>query len=243
MSLTLKNPHSVIAALQTRPLDVLEVRAGGSAGGDAWKRVVELAREAGVAVSPMHGVQRGRKNSAGRTAATEAVVKPRDASPLRSVLQSEGIDRGLWLALDRLQDPHNVGAVFRTAAFYGVRGVVLTTNRSAPLSSTVYDVAAGGIEHVPFCIESNLRHALHVAKEAGLWVLGTSEHAGRNLEDVDPDRNWLLVVGNEERGCRRLTLETCDETCRLTPRGAVTSLNVSVAAGVCIARLAPDAAS
>jgi 23S rRNA (guanosine2251-2'-O)-methyltransferase len=145
---------------------------------------------------------------------------------------------GLWLALDQVQDPHNVGAIFRTAAFFGVRGVVMTDVRAASLTSVVYDVASGGMEAVPFAVEKNLRRALEVAKRAGVWILGSSEHASRDVSVVPIDRPWLLVVGNEESGLRRLTLETCDEVCAVLPRGSgVTSLNVSVATGILIASL------
>ena len=144
---------------------------------------------------------------------------------------------GLWLALDQIQDPHNVGAIFRTAAFFGIRGIIVTKDRSAPLSATAYDVASGGLECVPFAQPPNLSRALKQAKDAGLWVLGTSEHATRDLSEVDRDRPWLLVLGNEEKGLRRLTSEHCDELCRITPRGEIASLNVSVAAGVLMAAL------
>jgi 23S rRNA (guanosine2251-2'-O)-methyltransferase len=143
----------------------------------------------------------------------------------------------LWLALDQLQDPHNVGAVFRTAAFFGVRGIVVTRDRSAPLSAAVYDVGSGGLEYVPFSVQTNLARAIEAAKQSGVWVLGTSERAGKDVSQIDRDRRWLLVVGNEERGLRRLTLDHCDEVCRLTPRGPIGSLNVSVATGVLVAAL------
>jgi 23S rRNA (guanosine2251-2'-O)-methyltransferase len=144
---------------------------------------------------------------------------------------------GLWLALDQIQDPHNVGAVFRTAAFFGIRGIVLTRDRSAPINATVYDVASGGMEHVPFSSLPNLSRAIEQAKEAGLWALGASEHAERDVSEIPHDRPWLLVLGNEEKGLRRLTFENCDDVCRLSARGSVGSLNVSVAAGVLMAIL------
>jgi 23S rRNA (guanosine2251-2'-O)-methyltransferase len=145
--------------------------------------------------------------------------------------------RGLWLALDRIQDPHNVGAIFRAAAFFGVAGLLVTRDQSAPLSQTVYDVASGGIEHVPFSSPPNLSRALKTAKKAGLWILGTSEHGETGVGDVPRDRPWILVLGNEESGLRRLTLEQCDCVCALSAAGPVKSLNVSVAAGVLMSQL------
>jgi 23S rRNA (guanosine2251-2'-O)-methyltransferase len=93
------------------------------------------------------------------------------------------------------------------------------------------------MEYVPFACLPNLSRALEVAKKAGLWVLGASEHSDVDVSQIQHDRPWLLVLGNEEKGLRRLTLENCDVHCRLTSRGAVGSLNVSVAAGVLMAML------
>lgn len=144
---------------------------------------------------------------------------------------------GVWLALDCLQDPQNVGAIFRTAAFFGVQGLIATRDRSAPMNAAVYDVASGGVEEVPFAQPPNLARALEVAKASGLWILGSSERAERSLADIPRDRPWLLVLGSEEHGLRRLTLEHCDDVCRIPPRGKLQSLNVSAAAAVLLAEL------
>ena len=169
---------------------------------------------------------------------------PGVASPgklFNATAESDQDAAGLWLALDCLQDPHNVGTIFRTAAFFGVRGLLLTKDRSAPMTPTVYDVAAGGVESVPFCLVPNLARSLEVAKKAGLWLLGTSEHEGTSYTDILPDRPWLLVIGNEEKGLRHLTLNNCDVVCGIPSAGDVTSLNASVAAAILISRFSPTA--
>ncbi len=245
----LKNPHSVLAALATRPEMVVDVHLpAGKAAAGAWAEVethasahrIHIVRESR---SQDGGGRRQPKHQgmdSGRTGIAYATVKERADVSLDELFQGasgQSGEYGLWLALDQIQDPHNVGAIFRTASFFGVRGIVLTRDRSAPLNATVYDVASGGIEYVPFANPSNLSRALEVAKKAGLWVLGTSEHSDVDVAEVPHDRSWLLVLGNEEKGLRRLTLENCDAHCRLTARGAVESLNVSVAAGVLMALL------
>jgi 23S rRNA (guanosine2251-2'-O)-methyltransferase len=238
--LVLKNPHSVLAALETRPADVFEVRVERSGAGDTWRRVADAARAAGVTVRealPPGDRPRRRADKDRRGGGAEALVKERQGIDLEPLFRSGPQESGLWLALDQLQDPHNVGAVFRTAAFFGVRGIVVTRDRSAPLSAAVYDVGSGGLEYVPFSVQTNLARAIEAAKQSGVWVLGTSERAGKDVSQIDRDRRWLLVVGNEERGLRRLTLDHCDEVCRLTPRGPIGSLNVSVATGVLVAAL------
>ena len=248
MPLFLKNPHSILAVLDTRPEDVYEVQLASASVGGVWDRVRSTAEDVGLPVQVMDGRSGPKRGgpgkragqSPGRTGGSGALVKERRGAPLEGLfVDVEGAARPglLWLGLDGLQDPQNVGSIFRSAAFFGVRGVLLTRDRSAPLSATVYDVASGGLEYVPFSIHGNLNRALTFAKERGLWILGTSEHAELSLEEVDRHRPWLLVLGNEERGLRRLTLERCDTVCRITPRGRMATLNVSVAAGILMQRL------
>ncbi len=238
--LELKNPHSVMAVLKRRPRDVTEITISGG-GGKAWEEVTDLALQHRVPV--VHAESRrqsfDRSQKAERVGSASAVVKEPPETSLKQLLSgaSEPGATGLWLALDCLQDPHNVGAIFRTASFFGVRGIILTSDRSAPLTGTVCDVAAGGIEDVPFVTVTNLKRTFEEAQQAGLWVLGSSEHAKAPLESFKRDRCWLLVLGNEERGARQGTLEACDDVCCIKPVGAVTSLNVSVAAGIAISWL------
>ena len=252
MSVQVRNPHSVLAALEVRPRDVIQItvppalaaapeRASPS---DAWAKVVKLARELKIPVNSgskkpaQHSRPGGRpSDEGGRASVTEAILKEKASIPVESLFahareKAEG--KGLWLALDSLQDPQNIGAIFRAAAFFGVQGILLTQERSAPLTGTVYDVSSGGVEHVPFTLQVNLQQAFEVAKEAGLWILGTSEHAQDSLKNIERDRPWLVVLGNEEKGIRRLTEESCDLLCRIPGHGKVTSLNVSVAAGILI---------
>lgn len=226
MPVYLKNPHSILAVLKKRPQDVIEVRLSAKPGG-AWGIVRERAERVGVRVYAGRGERQGRF----RGGDAEAAVKEHPGCDLAELFADT---TGLFLALDTVQDPQNLGAIFRSAAFFGVRGVLLTRDRSASLTSAAYDVASGGVEYVPFSVQTNLSRALDVAKDAGLWVLGTSEHAEKDLSAFSADRPWLLVLGNEESGMRRLTRDKCDEVCRIAPRGAVGSLNVSAAAAICM---------
>ena len=235
--LALQNPHSVLAALRDRPAAVHEIRLASAAPGGAWEAVVAAARRAEVVVRQADAAEPSRRRGRfGRSGSVEAVVEERPPVPLTDLFANPGAsDR--WLALDSIQDPHNVGAIFRTAAFFGVRGILLTRDRAAPLSAVVYDVASGGMERVPFTVETNLARSLDVAREAGLWVLGSAESAETPVQQVPRDRPWLLVLGNEERGLRRLTLDSCDLVCHIPCGGDMSSLNVSVAAGVLLSAL------
>ena len=238
-TLSLRNPHSILAALRHRPADVLDLRVNLKGASDSWLAVAALAREHQKPVHlPIVDPERIIRSSTdgGRATGNEATV--REISTVSPKTLFNRTDKpGLWLALDHVQDPHNVGAILRTAAFFGVRGVVMTRDQSAPLTSIVYDVASGGVEALPIAVVPNMVQVFEIAKECGLWILGTSEHEARSVSEVDQDRDWLLVLGNEEKGLRRLVSERCDELCQIPSRGEVTSLNVSVACGVLIATL------
>jgi 23S rRNA (guanosine2251-2'-O)-methyltransferase len=240
-----------MAALKHRPDDVREIRVPAGKPYGVWADAADLARSHQISVVAQQldaGARRGKKTQgkSERIGIATAIVceHPGIQTPaklLGTAAENDPNASGLWLALDCLQDPHNVGAIFRTASFFGVKGVLLTKDRSAPMTATVYDVAAGGVESVPFCLVPNLAKSLDIAKKSGLWLLGTSEHEATSYADVLPDRQWLLVIGNEEKGLRRLTLDTCDVICGIPAQGDVTSLNASVAAAIMIARLSPPA--
>ncbi len=232
MSLILRNPHSILAALEARPQDVREVWVPSKALAGSWSQVVRLAQDRRI------GVRSGEEGA--RMGLAGAKISEKEPISLEGLFQEarqRKNGKGLWLALDSLQDPQNVGAIFRVAAFFEVQGILMTQERSASLTSTVYDVASGGVECVPFSIQTNLQRAFEKAKESGLWILGASEHATDDLKSIPRDRPWLLVIGNEEKGLRRLTGEACDVMCRISGTGKVGSLNAAVAAGILIHQL------
>jgi len=243
MSLILKNPHSVEAALRVRPADVLEVRLALGTPSPRWAAVAELARQHDIPIRTSLAApdrQSSHKGKSERVGAASATVQERSDLLIDELFTHEMTEQPRhWLALEQLQDPHNVGAIFRTAAFFGVKGIILTRERSAPLSATVYDTASGGLEYVPFAVASNLSRTITLARSAGLAILGTSEHAAQNLDHPPANRSTLLIFGNEEQGLRRVTQESCDELCSLAPHGPIQSLNVSVAAGVLMSKLTP----
>ena len=244
MPLLLKNPHSILAVLETRPEDIFEIHLPSAAAGPEWENLRSAARDIGVKATRVRDQRGSRARESGRSGAACAAVKPRRPLSLEQLFDPASdrpADHGCWLALDTVQDPQNLGSIFRSAAFFGVRGLVLSRDRSASLTSTVYDIASGGVEHVPFTVETNLSRTLSCAKGRGLWVLGTSERAETSLSQVAADRPWLVVLGNESTGMRRLTREKCDVVCRIPSHGRVGSLNVSVSAGILLHSLRAQA--
>ncbi len=244
MTIELRNPHSVLAALKQRPEAVLSLQIARTKLEPAWRDVVALADSLGIRATSLEATsqkQSGRRPATRETHAV-AMVKEKSFTPIDDAWELLSSQRlSLWLALDQIQDPHNLGAILRSASFFGVQAVFLTRDHSAPLSSTVYDVSAGGVEYLPIVEVTNLSQLFEHAKQRGLWVLGTSEHAETDLTTVTLDRNWLLVVGNEQHGLRRLTLDLCDMVVSIPSHGGVTSLNVSTATAVVLSQLSRTA--
>ena len=140
----------------------------------------------------------------------------------------------MLLVLDGVTDPHNLGACLRSADAAGVDAVVVPKDRSADLSPTVRKVACGAAEVVPFVRVTNIARTLEGLKARGVWIYGTAGEADRTLYDSDLTGSLALVMGAEGAGLRRLTREHCDFLIRLPMAGSVSSLNVSVATGVCL---------
>ncbi len=239
--LELRNPHSILAALQVRPKAVKQIRVHSESPGEAWDAVIAEAQRHKIPVRVGTPEQRNERGGGRggrdteRTGAGSATVEPPSPLPLEILWSAGEGTRGLWLALDQVQDPQNLGALFRLAGFFGVRGIILTKDRSASVNATVCDISAGGAEHVPFAIIANLAQAIEKAQENQIWVLGTCERSQSSIYDIQRDRNWMLVLGNEGTGLRRLTRERCDQLVSMPPLGAVPSLNVATAAAACLA--------
>jgi 23S rRNA (guanosine2251-2'-O)-methyltransferase len=138
----------------------------------------------------------------------------------------------LLLALDGVQDPHNLGACLRTADACGVMALILPRDRAAPVNATVRKVAAGAAENTPVVTVTNLARTLGLLKEAGLWVIGADAGAEQSAQQIDLRGPRVLVLGAEGAGLRQLTRQRCDWLARLPSLGAVESLNVSVATGM-----------
>ncbi|GFN46778.1 23S rRNA (guanosine(2251)-2'-O)-methyltransferase RlmB [Candidatus Regiella insecticola] len=140
----------------------------------------------------------------------------------------------LLLILDGVTDPHNLGACLRSADAAGVHAVIVPKDHSAPLNATVKKVASGAAETVPLIVVTNLARTLRLLKEHNIWIVGTAGDAEQNLYQWKIQKSMALVMGSEGQGMRRLTRERCDELISIPLAGSVSSLNVSVATGVCL---------
>ena len=138
------------------------------------------------------------------------------------------------LVLDGVTDPHNLGACLRTADAAGVHAVIAPKDKSAPLNATASKVACGAAEVVPYVLVTNLARTLKDLQQRGIWITGTAGEAQTLIYDADLKGPMALVMGAEGKGMRRLTREHCDHLVKIDMAGEVSSLNVSVATGVCL---------
>lgn len=146
----------------------------------------------------------------------------------------ENLDSPNVLILDCIEDPHNLGACLRTADAMGVIAVVTPKNKAASITETVRRVASGGAETVPVVQVTNLAQSMTRMKDAGLFLIGTSDQATRDLYEMNLTGPIGIVMGSEGGGLRRLTMDTCDDLAKIPMEGSVTCLNISVATGVCL---------
>ncbi|MGH8284726.1 MAG: 23S rRNA (guanosine(2251)-2'-O)-methyltransferase RlmB [Steroidobacteraceae bacterium] len=225
--------HAVQALLARRPDRIVAVRLAESRDDPRVRRIEELARQHGVSLQRVDS--RALKHLLGDVAHQGVVADVRPLPPWTEDDLLEALTRAtapLLLALDGVQDPHNLGACLRTADACGALAVIVPKDRAAQLTPTVRKVAAGAAETTPVVAVTNLVRSLKLLKDAGIWIVGADAEAPKLAQEVDLRGPLVLVLGAEGSGLRRLTRETCDAIVRLPQLGSVESLNVSVAAGM-----------
>jgi 23S rRNA (guanosine2251-2'-O)-methyltransferase len=201
------------------------------------ERLAELCRAAGVRVSLESRDQLTRMARTDAHQGVLAVVRERAFLGIEDLLRTksganETQQHRFFLALDGIEDPHNLGALLRTADGAGVDGVILPERRSAPVSATVAKTSAGASEHVRIARVTNLARALEQMKQANVWVLGLDERGAPDYTNFDFRTDCVLVLGREGAGLHDLVKKTCDHLLRIPMAGMVSSLNVSVAGAV-----------
>ena len=228
--------HAVTELLRRQPGSVsrLLVQQGRQDG--RMQSLVELARDAGIPVETVPRQQLDETPGGvhqGVAAQWTDESAPRDEGFLKSLLDS--LDHHPFLlVLDEVTDPHNMGACLRSADAAGVDAVIVPRNNSAGLTPTVSKVASGAAQTIPLVSVTNLSRALKTLQQRGIWLVGTSDDAPVTLYEQDLTGPLALVMGSEGKGMRRLTRECCDFLVSIPMAGSVSSLNVSVAAGVCL---------
>jgi len=227
--------HAVEALLRHHPKRVKQVWLAEGRNDPRVQVLLALAADARVAV----GQCERREMDAWVEGVHQGVVA--DVSPSQvwgEAMLEELLDRAigppLLLVLDGVTDPHNLGACLRTADAAGALAVIVPKDKSATLNATVRKVACGAAEVIPLVAVTNLARSLEKLQQRGLWVVGTAGEAEQELYQHDMTGPTVLVMGAEGKGMRRLTREHCDYLVKLPMAGSVSSLNVSVATGVCL---------
>jgi 23S rRNA (guanosine2251-2'-O)-methyltransferase len=226
--------HAVAARLRAAPASVIEILADETRHDARIETVLAAATAKGVRVIRVPARRLDGFYGGGRHQGIVARVQPRDErADLETIL--DGLQEPpLLLVLDGVTDPHNLGACLRVADAAGAHAVVVPKDRSAGLSPAVAKVAAGATESIPLVTVTNLARTLEALQERDVWVIGTAQDADEELYGVALPEATAWVLGAEGGGLRRLTRERCDRVLRIPMHGQVESLNVAVAAGVCL---------
>ena len=226
--------HAVAVRLKTAPRSVLEVHVETSRRDQRMRAFVERVREAGAKIVDSDDERLHKLCGSHRHQGVVARVEPLAMShSLDDTLDAIEGDP-LLLVLDGITDPHNLGACLRVADGAGASAVIAPKDHAVGVNATVAKVASGAAETVPYFMVTNLARTLNELKERNIRIVGTSDTAGQSLYDVDLSGPLALVLGAEGSGMRQLTAKTCDLLVRLPMKGAVESLNVSVASGICL---------
>ncbi len=228
--------HAVRSVLERDPAGVLEIWLETNQTGPAARAAESAARNLGLSLKRVH--KRTLKRHLGDVVHQGIAARYR-ATGLKPQPDLEGVlsqaERApLLLLLDEITDPHNLGACLRTADAAGVTAVVTPRRRAAGLSPSARKVASGAADSVPFIQVPNLADAMTRIAASGVRLIGTSADAECGIYDADMAPPVAIVLGSEDRGLRRLTRERCDLLVRVPMAGVVESLNVAVAAGVCL---------
>ncbi len=226
--------HAVGVRLKTAPDSVLEVHVDATRRDARMRQFVQRARDAGAKVVDSDEAQLTRLAGTSRHQGVAARVTPLPQVHSLDDLLDAVQGAPLVLALDGVTDPHNLGACLRVADGAGAHAVIAPKDHAVGLNATVAKVASGAAETVPYLMVTNLARSLNELKERSMRVIGLADDAELTLHDADLSGPLALVLGAEGPGMRALTRKTCDLLVRIPMRGAVESLNVSVAAGVCL---------
>jgi len=226
--------HAVKEALEAQsPMDRIVIAKGRQ--DTRVEEIVQLARKQGISVRFEDRGQLDRLANSKDHQGVVALAAARAAGTLEDILARANASQGqmgLVVLLDGVEDPHNLGAIIRTALAAGAHGVVIPERRAAGLTDTVARASAGALAHLPIAKVTNLARSMEELKKAGYWLVGLDEDGDKSYTEVDYKVPTGIVLGSEGKGLHELTRKRCDFIVSLPTTGPVKSLNVSVAAGV-----------
>lgn len=227
--------HAVEALLKNSPERIIELWLQQGREDERLMALVSTAKQFGV--SPQSSARKVLDAKADSTQHQGIVARVKAAKVLTENdldAMLDGVDKPFLLILDGVTDPHNLGACLRNADAAGVQGVVVPKDNSVGLTPVVSKVACGAAETVPLYQVTNLARTMRHLQERGVWIIGTAGEADGTLYQADLNGPLAIAMGAEGKGLRRLSRESCDSLVSIPMAGDVSSLNVSVATGVCL---------
>lgn len=227
--------HSVDAVLTREPERILELMVLKGRQDERVNKVINSARQHGISINFL--TRRAMDDKAREANHQGLIANARpgrvyDEADLDKIIESQ--DKPLLLILDGVTDPHNLGACLRCADAAGADAVIVPKDKSASLTPVVRKVACGAAETMPLIQVTNLARTMRDIQQQGVWIVGTAGEADHSLYQSRLEGSLAIVMGAEGKGMRRLTREHCDELVSLPMAGSVSSLNVSVATGICL---------
>jgi 23S rRNA (guanosine2251-2'-O)-methyltransferase len=230
--------HAVGVRLKMAPQSIIEIHFEPTRRDARMRQFIDRVKEAGVRLIESDGLRisklAGSHGHQGVAARVQVIEQVHSLDELLENLEAAGTAQPLILVLDGITDPHNLGACLRVADGAGAHAVIAPKDHAAGINATVAKVASGAAETMPYFMVTNLARTLNELKERNIWIIGTSDDADKTIYEVDLKGPVALVLGAEGAGMRQLTRKTCDELVSIPMQGAVESLNVSVASGVCL---------
>ena len=226
--------HAVGVRLRTAPKSILELYVEGARRDARMRQFLQKAQDAGLRPIEADSLRLARLAGSAGHQGVVARVEPLAATASLDDLLDGVQGPPLLLVLDGVTDPHNLGACLRVADGAGAHAVIAPKDHAVGVNATVAKVASGAAETVPYFMVTNLARTLGELKERNIWCLGLSDEADQTLYQSDLKTATALVMGAEGAGLRQLTRKTCDALVSIPMLGAVESLNVSVASGICL---------
>ncbi len=224
--------HAVEEALAARGRAFEYVGIAGGRNDARIRKIIELCRAAGVAIRTVPRDQMTRMAKTGNHQGVVAVIAEKSYDDLDGLLAAKRGKYSFLVVLDGIEDPHNLGAIIRTAEGSGADGIVIPERRAVGVTATVTKASAGASEYLPIAKVTNIGRAIEDIKSHNIWTVGLDERGGQSYDQLDYNMDCALVLGAEGHGLHEQVRKKCDFLVSIPMSGKVPSLNVSVAAGV-----------
>ncbi len=224
--------NAVLEALKARGRSFEYVGVVRERNDQRVHKIVAECRALGVPVRSLPRLEIDRLTATQSHQGVMAITSGKEYSDLEDLVANRRGERAFLVVLDGVEDPHNLGAILRTADAAGVDGVVIPERRAVGVTGTVAKASAGAVEHVPVAKVTNISRTIEELKKKNVWTVGLDERGDRDYDQIDYDMDCALVFGAEGHGLHDLVRKTCDFVVKIPMAGKMSSLNVSVAAGI-----------